>query len=167
MAGGSEEYMMSGMDDNSTGDGKTGKLSSGRHNVWNSGFNGKLTCPKCNDGNIGKNSEITEVTDGIDLPTDERYYDKYNYSTSDTTYNRGFLGDATKEMGPVQNMKYLSIARSVDSGYNDKASFVNSNYPWIMRSGVFSEGSNSGLFSFVNASGSINENWSFRLVLAF
>ena len=45
MSGGAWEYMMSGMDDNSTGDGKTGKLSSGRHNVWNSGFKGKLTCP--------------------------------------------------------------------------------------------------------------------------
>ena len=71
MSGGAWEYMMSGIDDNSTGDGKTGKLSSGRHNVWNSGFNGKLTCPECNDN--GVNHEIIKITEGIALPTDERF----------------------------------------------------------------------------------------------
>ena len=165
MSGGAWEYMMSGMDDNSTGDGKTGKLSVGRHNVWNSGFKGKLTCPECND--VGVNHEITEVTEGIDLPTDERYYDKYEYSTNGITYNRGLLGDATKEMGPFQSMKYLNQSGNVGSWYNDEAWFIDSGYPWVIRGGYCPYGTSAGIFDFAYAVGNMNIGISFRLVLAF
>ena len=165
MSGGSNEYMMSGLDDNSTGDGKTGKLSSGRHNVYNSGFKGKLTCPNCNDNGVEVNHDISEVTEGIDLPTDERYYDKYDYSTSSTTYSRGFLGDATKEMGPFQSMKYLTQSRNVGSWYNDEAWLVDSGDPWVIRGGGYSNGTGAGLFSFHIAYGYTYSYVSFRLVL--
>ncbi len=165
MSGGAWEYMMSGMDDNSTGDGKTGKLSSGRHNLYNSGFKGKLTCSQCNDG-IEINHNISEVTEGIDLPTDEKYFDKYDYSTSSTTYNRGFLGDATKEMGPFQSMKYLIQSRNVGSWYNDEAWLVNSGYPWVVRGGHYTYGTGAGLFDFDYADGHSYSYYSFRLVLA-
>ena len=157
--------MMSGMDDNSTGDGKTGNLSSGRNNVYNSGFKGKLSCPECHDTD-SVNPEITEVTDGIDLPTDERYYDKYDYSTSSTTYSRGFLGDATKEMGPFQSMKYLTQSRNVGSWYNDEAWLVYSGGPWVSRGGNYTFGTGAGLFVFTYAYGRTYGNYSFRLVLA-
>ncbi len=166
MSGGAWEYMMSGMDDNSTGDGKTGKLSSGRHNVWNSGFIGKLTCPGCNDNGVEINHNITEVTEGITLPTDERYFDKYDYSTSNATYNRGFLGDATKEMGPFQTMKYLTQSRNIGSWYNDEAWLVSSGGPWRVRGGRCTIGTGAGLFNFSFADGSANGDGSFRLVLA-
>ena len=166
MSGGAWEYVMAGMDDNSTGDGKTGKLSSGRHNVYNSGFKGKLTCPNCNDNGVEVNHEITEVTEGIALPTDERYFDKYDYSTSSTTYNRGFLGDATKEMGPFQSMKYLSQSRNVGSWYSDEAWLVYSGGPWVGRGGGYTFGAGDGLFYFSYAYGRTYGNYSFRLVLA-
>ena len=155
MSGGASEYMMAGMDDNSTGDGKTGKLSSGRNNMNNSGFNGELTY----DNN--------EVTDGIELPTDERYYEKYDYSTSSTTYNRGFLGDATKEMGPFQTMKYGTLSRLISSWYNDEAWHINSYNPWVQRSGSYAYGFGSGMFYFSDANGNSSSVRSFRLVLAF
>ncbi len=165
MSGGAWEYMMSGLDDNSTGDGKTGKLSSGRNNVHNSGFKGKLTCPQCTDNGVEVNHSITEVTEGIELPTDERYYDKYEYSTSGSTYNRGFLGDATKEMGPFQIMTYLTQSRQVGSWYNDEAWLVDSGVPWVGRGGHCADGTGAGVFYFRNAYGHALSGNGFRLVL--
>ena len=167
MSGGSWETMMAGMDDNSTGDGHTGKLSSGRHNAYNSGFIGKLTCPECNDSGVEINHNISEVTVGIELPTDERYYDKYDYSTSYVTYNRGFLGDATKEMGPFQSIRNLTISRNIDSWYNNEAWIVYSAQPWFIRGGDFGFGSSAGMFDFTHAYGTTLTNYSFRIVLAF
>ncbi len=169
MSGGAWEFMMSGIDDNSTGDGKTGKLSVGRHNVWNSGFNGILTGVTWVTGAPEDqiDSSITTVTEGIDLPTDERYFDKYEYSTSDTTYNRGYLGDATKEMGPFQNMYYGKEMRRANSWYDDEAWFTNYASPLVSRGGTFNNGIGAGVFCFGNAHGSTHNNFGFRLSLAF
>ena len=165
MSGGAWEYVMAGLDDNSTGDGKTGKLSVGRSNVQNSGFNGKLTCPECNDN--GVNHEITEITGGIDLPTDSRYYDKYDYDINNYTYSRGKFGDATKELGPFQTMNYKSQTRQVSSWYENEAFFINNGNPWFGRGGDFPRGIGSGLFYFSVAYGQAISFYSFRLVLAF
>ncbi len=165
MSGGAWEHMMSGLDDNSTRDGKTGKLSSGRHNIYNSGFIGKLSCPKCTDNGVEVNHNILEVTEGIDLPTDEKYYDKYDYGTSNSTYNRGFLGDATKEMGPFQSIKNGTVARTVNSWYRGESYIVWNGSPWIVRGGSYIFGNGSDIFSFANAHGGINEDRGFRLVL--
>ena len=162
MAGGAWEYMMSGIDDG-TG---SGKLASGRHNVYNSGFIGKITCPECNDNGVEVNHDITEVTEGIALPTDDRFYDIYDYSKSNSTFNRGKIGDATKEVGPFQNMKYLTISRNVGSWHDDDAVFPFSGVPWFTRGGEYYCGSNTGMFSFSNAYGAPSRD-SFRLVLAF
>ena len=57
---------------------------------------------------------------------DAKYYDSYTYSTSNTTYTRGKLGDATIEMNP----------NSEKSWYNDIARFMASsstNYVWFLR----------------------------------
>ena len=158
MSGGAMEYMMSGVDDNSTGDGKTGKLISGNDSAYNSGFNGKLTCLECNEG-------ITEITGEIPLPTDERYYDKYDYSKNDKVYNRGFLGDATKEMGPFQTMKYGTQSRNVGSWYDNQAYYFYLGNAWLGRGGRCDSGSESGLFGFEGNYGSAGR-YSYRLVLA-
>ncbi len=167
MSGGAWEYTMAGMDDNSTGDGKTGNLSVGRHNVWNSGFNGKLTCPECNDNGIEINHEVTEVTGGIDLPRDERFFDKYDYSKSITTYNRGLLGDATKEMGPFHSMRYGTQTRYTSSWYDNESSFIYTVCPWFIRGGGINYGSGAGVFNFLFTAGDADSRYSFRLVLAF
>ena len=167
MSGGTGEFMMSGMDDNSTGDGKTGKLSSGRHNIYNSGFKGNLSCPNCSNSEVEVNHEIKEITEGIDLPTDERYYDKYDYSTSSTTYNRGILGDATKELGPFQRMQYGTKTNPVGSWYNNEAWLVNSGNPWVGRGGGYYDGIGAGIFNFKDEFGHAYSNAGFRLVLAF
>ena len=167
MSGGALEYMMASIDDNSTGDGKTGKLASGRNNVYNSGFKGKLTCSECNDNGLEVNHGINEVTEGIELPTDQRYYDKYDYSKDNVTFIRGKLGDATKEMGPFHSVKYGNQIRNIGSWYEDEAWFVYNQYPWVRRSGAVTNGSMAGMFNFDYASGDVSNASSFRLVLSF
>ncbi len=154
MSGGAWENMMSGMDDNSTGDGHTGKLSSGPNNTNNSGFNGLLT-----DSN-------ESLTGYINLPSDERYYDKYDYSTNNKTYNRGILGDATKELGQFQSIKNLTQFRQVGSWYDDEAWHVYSGSPWVIRGGTYYHGNGAGIFNFSNTSGYLDSKISFRLVLS-
>ena len=166
MSGGAWEYMMSGMDDNSTGDGKTGKLSSGRNNIYNSGFVGKLTCLTCTDIGVEINQNITEVTEGIALPTDERYYDKYDYSTNNAIYSRGLLGDATKEIGPFQTVKYITISRTSGSWHDDEGWLVDRGSPWIVRSGLAVLGIGSGVYSFNGGYGHASFSCGFRLVLS-
>ena len=166
MSGGAWDYVMAGIDDNSTGDGKTGKLSSGKNYIHNSGFNGKLTCPDCNDDGVEENYG-TEITNGIDLPTDTRYYDKYDNSLYCTTYNRGFLGDATKELGPFQNINYNNQIRPIGSWYNDEAWFIDLGAPWVLRGGDTNIGSGAGIFNFHFAAGVNSYSFAFRIVLSF
>ena len=157
MAGPAWEYMMAGMDDNSTEDGKTGKLSSGLDNTKNSGFSGILTCTDCNDN----------MLNGIDLPSDTRYYDKYDYGTENTSFKRGILGDATKEMGPFQPVLYGSKTRNIGSWYSDEAWFAFKDGMWVTRGGHYDTGTGAGIFTFNSVQGQ-NEYWlGYRLVLAF
>ena len=110
---------------------------------------------------------LVEVTDGIDLPTDERFYDKYDYSISNATYNRGILGDATKEMGPFQSMTNGAQLRYTGSWYDDESSFAYNGNPWFYRGGAYSNGSGSGVFAFYSNYGHAGGWVGFRLVLAF
>ena len=167
MAGGAWEYVMAGIDDNSTGDGITGKLSVGRNNIYNSGFNGKLTCPTCNDNGVEVNHDITTITNGIDLPTDSRYYDKYEYDKSNNIYTKAILGDATKEMGPFQSVVYITRARTISSWYADEGWNIHSAYPYLLRGGNPAAGTGTGIFEFYPTDGSALTDRGFRIVLAF
>ncbi len=137
MSGGAYEYVMGVMKD------ANGNLMSGSASYSNSGFNGTLK-----DG--------SSITNGIDFP-ESKYYDVYNYNTSDTNYSRRILGDATGEMGPFPSHK--------SSWYNDSAIFVGSSYPWFHRGDSNFSGSEAGAFSFRGSHGDANGNISFRLVL--
>ncbi len=170
MSGGTFEYMMAGMDDGP----ESTTLSSGRNNIYNSGFNGKLTCPSCTDTSISPNKDITEVTGGIDLPNDKRYYDIYSYIDSGNDYTRTILGDATGEMGPFRIASYIGTNpsvgkqyRIVGSWYDDDGYPVIASDPWVVRGGAYYFGTAAGIFNFSTAYGSIYGNIGFRLVLAF
>ncbi len=165
MSGGAWEYMMSGMDDNSTGDGKTGKVASGRNYMFNSGFNGSLLCQTCDTYN-DKNTTIKTLTEGIDLPTDKRYYDKYNFSYTNYQFSGSIYGDAIKELGPIYQTKYNTSNMYISSWYDEEAWFTNFAEPWVVRGGSNVNGTGSGIFAFDNDS----HVWivgTFRLVLAF
>ena len=115
----------------------------------------------------GANHEIKEIINGINLPRDERYYDKYDYDTSATSFNRGKLGDATKEMGPFQTMQYLTISKNTSSWYNDEVWLINSLDPWAYRGGGYADGSSAGIFDISSVYGDSHSARGFRLVLTF
>jgi len=155
MAGGAWEYVMGVMLD------ENGKLVSGRNSLYNSGFNGTLTCPTCDSDTSGK----TSITDGYGWP-DKRYYDTYAYQlNNDQHYERRILGDATGEMGPFGVAKYLTQSRAIGSWYADVAYFVHSGYPWFLRGTTFVHGLDAGVFAFDNTNGSTGGSVSFRVVL--
>ncbi len=123
MSGGSWEYMMGNMV-YSNGQQMSGYQTS---NNYNSAFTGILY-----DGG-------TSFTGTYAFPN-KRYYDKYSYdASSNTTYTRGKLGDATKEMAPTGN---------TGNWYGDYAYFVRSGNPWFVRGGNFNNGAYAGAFSF-------------------
>ena len=126
IAGGTYEYVM-GMYQDADGNIHTGNSAS-----YNSGFNGYL-----NDG--------TQITNGVDLPEDRKYYNLY------TVKNNSNIGDALYET----------------SGWNgDGALFVISGLPFFTRGGNYGNGSNAGVFNFNNNNGFSYSRYSFRVCLA-
>ena len=115
---------------------------SGDSTSYNSAFTGIL-------------SDGTTFTGTYAFPS-KRYYDKYSYGTSSSEYTRGKLGDATKEMAPTG---------TTGNWYQDYASFVYYNSPWVMRGGNYFNGANAGAFDFNNDNGSAYTNISARAVL--
>ena len=95
---------------------------------------------------------------GFSSTPNAKYYDKYSYdASSNTTYTRGKLGDATKEMAPVSS--------SNNSWYSDYASFAYSSGPWFIRGGFYVNGANAGAFYFGGGIGDAYSFYSSRAVL--
>ena len=95
---------------------------------------------------------------GFSSTPNAKYYDKYSYdASSNTTYTRGKLGDATKEMAPVSS--------SETSWYSDYASFPYSSGPWFIRGGFYVNGANAGAFYFGGGIGDAYSFYSSRAVL--
>ena len=150
MSGGNLEYVMGVLQDTS------GNPMSGRSNSYNSGFNGTY------------GTENGAKTNGIEFPTDTRYYDKYipnNYILNDNTwykYNNGHLGDGTKE---------VAVSKTNDSSgyrgfwYSDSALFPTMSVPWFYRGGNFDDGAGAGVFYFGRNDGRALSNYSSRVVL--
>ncbi len=167
MSGGASEHVMGVQVDNN------GLPLSGRHNIYNSGFNGMLGCPTCDSAVSGVDSSITSITNGINLPS-SKYYDNYKVNSNGNRANR-ILGDATGEMGPFGTIQTIGTVsqcgtsgicnRPISSWYGDTSSFVYSSGPWFGRGGGYYFGSGVGTFYFVSSYGLASGNVSFRLVL--
>ncbi len=95
-----------------------------------------------------------------------QYYDVYDYNTSEVTYNRRILGDATGEMGPFGQKTYSSQTRKLTSWYDDDALFAYSTLPWFTRGGSNYYGTSSGAFAFIRGAGGAVADIGFRIVLA-
>jgi hypothetical protein len=155
MSGGSFQYMMGVMID------QEGKPMSGGNSVSNSGFNGKFGCPTCD----GDTSGLTELTTGLDFPSDARYYDCYPYFEKSYKYDIRILGDATGEMGPFAQTNYNGNIREVGSWYGDEALLIWLGSPWVLRSGGVADGTGYGIFTFLSRSGQAYDYATFRIVL--
>ncbi len=126
MSGGSWEYVMGVMQ--SAAD-DTSAPASGRSKTYNSGFDGPYSCPTCD------NQTEKENTNGNAWPS-KKYYDLYDYDTSNQQYQRGTLGDGTKEVGPFYSVNYVSkeFTRAISSYNSDTSGFVN--YPVTRLTGL-------------------------------
>ena len=158
MSGGAWEYVMGVIEDAS------GNPMSGRHEAWNSGFNGTYGCPTC------ESHTSLSKTNGIEFPTDTRYYDLYvpnSTALNDDTwykYGNGHLGDGNKEIAISK-----TNSSSGDRGlwYQDYARFPTAAHPWVTRGGGFDDGAGAGVFDFARDYGSANSYVGFRVVLAY
>ncbi len=71
----------------------------------------------------------------------KKYYEAYEYSKIGTTYERGHLGDATRET--------LILLDNIDNGaWYDDASYFPPPGPWFSRGDSFSSGKGAGIFAF-------------------
>ena len=115
---------------------------------------------------VGGSSGITDLyADFFNDANYTKYWDKYT-STVNTNYNNRILGDATGEMGPFVTKRNLSGDNTViSSWYRDCSYFVKTSLPWIMRGGLYCEGTCSGQFSFSSFTGGSLKNLSYRIVL--
>ena len=139
---------------------KNGTLSSGRNDKWNSNFIGSLTLP--GDGDNKNKTEWTVTDGGMEWP-DKKYYDIYNYSESDQEFNKGLVGDATKELGLFYQLSTKNVTTRVSEWNADSAFFVFYGAPWFTRGGSYSYGTDAGIFAFIHAYG--RASFGFRMIL--
>ena len=138
MSGGVNEYTMANIVSN---DGAT--MLSGGSSSSNSGYTGK----------IYDSGSYTSYT-GIDYPNN-KYYDKYSFSTIPSTRKRNKLGDSIKE-----------VFNTLSSGwYSDYSRLAYSTSSWFVRGGYYGIGSNAGVFDSASNYGDVRSDHSSRLVI--
>ncbi len=165
MSGGSWEYVMGVMQGTEN---DTKAPASGRNQNSNSGFKGPYSYCTANGGTEDC-KDNTSNTEGKEWPS-SKYYDLYDYKTKETEYQRGILGDATKELGPFYSISYQKTngtgpVRYVSSYNADGANFVHSNNPWFSRGAASSDGTDAGVGAFSSVHGNAGDNISFRVIL--
>ena len=115
---------------------------------------------------IGGTSDITSLYPNFfSDSTYSKYWDKYT-STVNTNYNNRILGDATGEIGPFGREKDPdNNYRNKSSWYKNLSVFIDSSYPWLARSGLWYDGTVSGIFAFNWGNGNGYMYHSYRVVL--
>ncbi len=164
MSGGAYEYVMGMMKGSTT----TSSPASGANKDWNSGFKGLYSDCNENGGSIECNGNIMNTT-GKDWPN-SKYYDLYDHKTTSVEYQRGYLGDATKEFGPFYSVNWLKEGSSYSTRYvgsynANESYFVRSGAPWFIRGSVYSGGTDAGVGAFNANTGGVVKDYSFRVVL--
>ena len=95
---------------------------------------------------------------------DSKYYHTYSYSTSNLTFNRARLGDATGEIlgSNANNKSGWMIGSGITGG---SSSLLNTEYPWADRGGNYDR-TDAGAFYFGRTDGGIHYGNTFRSALA-
>ncbi len=115
---------------------------------------------KTQDGN-----DIYYASSGFAKATmpDSKYYDLYDFSTSNTTHERGHLGDSTRET--------LKTFGNLTGSWNSNYAYFPSvpsegTWPWFLRGGGYNHTTAAGVFAFHWNGGGTNGTISFRSVLS-
>ncbi len=109
---------------------------------------------------------------GFDNDTDltgkyKDYFDVYAADSSENSYDKRILGDATGEMGPFFAFKDSDNSdRNHNSWYADASYFVVVSHPWFRRGGNWNNGVLTGQFYFGAGDGNVDTSVGFRLVLS-
>ena len=105
-----------------------------------------------------KQKSLTKEEGGLPWEED-RYFDFYEYNTSDENYSNRKLGDATGEVGPFHN--------HLNNWYNSHSFFIYNAYPWFIRGSTVAShnGLYVSLFDFSDFHGNTSDMCSFRIVL--
>ena len=155
MAGGAVEYVMGVMLD------ADGKLVSGGTDNANSNFIGTLTYTSAN--NDPSKKSWTAEDGGLPWPS-KRYYDTYEISSAEwQQYQRGILGDGTKEFGSFYIMNGTNYG--VSEWYSSLSKMVYYGNPWFLRGGLYSEFTTANIESFDCGGGPAQPYRAFRVVL--
>ena len=98
-------------------------------------------------GNVVSNDGTTMISRGsgftITTYPNSKYYDKYNYGTSDMFRNKSKLGDGIKEVYKSRNYGW----------YSDTSFVAYSDSSWFKRGGYPSDGVDAGIFSSYSSGG--------------
>jgi hypothetical protein len=80
---------------------------------------------------------------GFGYTPEAKYYDSYAYDSVFYNYNRGHLGDATREI----------LKQTQRGWYNDITQLPYDRYPWIVRAGIYNGTTGAGIFHFESGDG--------------
>ena len=138
MSGGAWEFTMGNVVSN---DGTT--MMSGSNSSYNSGYTGKIY----DSGNY------TAYT-GVNYPNN-KYYDKYSFSTSSSSRIISKLGDGIKEVYKGGSVGW----------YSDISTLVYSYRPWFIRGGRYYNGANAGVLNSSYNDGNAISSISSRLII--
>ena len=95
-----------------------------------------------------------------------KYFDVYNASSTQTSYQYRILGDATGEMGPFKSYPDGDTGvRYHNSWYSNTQDFIDSSFPWFDRGGYNSYGGVSGQLYFGRYNGGAHNAYGFRIIL--
>ena len=90
---------------------------------------------------------------------DSKYYDSYGNDSVSTTYYRGHLGDATREI-------LQTFGSNTGSWNEDYSFFLASSNSWFSRNGHVVDSAKAGVFTFSSYDGGVHKGHSFRSVLS-
>ena len=112
----------------------------------------------------------TYGSSGFDTTTlktyNSKYYDVYDGTSTEKTYSKRILGDATGEMGPFYYYQESDGSKfNHNRWYADHAYFADSSGPWFRRGGYYRDGVDAGQFNFFDYDGGAYSFIDFRLVL--
>ena len=98
---------------------------------------------------------------------DTKYFDVYNASSTENSYQYRILGDATGEMGPFQYYKDGdNNSRYHNSWYTNTSFFASSSYSWFFRGGYYDGGGLASQFYFYGQTGGAQNSLGFRITLS-
>jgi prepilin-type N-terminal cleavage/methylation domain-containing protein len=109
------------------------------------------------EGMLGS-SEFTE--DPVNI-YGSKYFDVYSSDASANRFDTRILGDATGELGPF----YYYNNKYINNWWYDHSYYVESGYPWFIRSGGYLSSIYGGQFYFSRHTGRNLASASFRMVL--